>query len=224
MTETTTTRDRILRATADLLAEGGRDAVSTRAISSAAGVQAPTIYRTFGDLRGLLDSVAASGFAASLAQFESTDAPSDPVDALRAAWDHHVAFGLAEPHLYALMFTARPGEESEAARLARGVLVSHVRAVAEAGRLTVDVEQAARLLLSAVLGCTLTARDDDDLSARSREAVLTAITTEEAGPTDPAARAVVAHAVALRAALDDIDALTAGERTLLDEWLVRIAR
>lgn len=224
MTESPTTRDRILRATAELLAEGGRDAVSTRAISSAAGVQAPTIYRTFGDLRGLLDSVAAAGFAASLAQFESTDAPDDPVDALRAAWDHHVAFGLAEPHLYALVFTARPGEESEAARLARGVLVAHVRAVAEAGRLTVDVERAARLLLSAVLGCTLTARDDDELSMRSREAVLAAITTKEAGPTDPAARAVVAHAVALRAALPELEALTPGERTLLDEWLVRIAR
>ncbi|WKK70788.1 helix-turn-helix domain-containing protein [Rathayibacter oskolensis] len=109
MIESPTTRDRILRATAELLAEGGRDAVSTRAISSAAGVQAPTIYRTFGDLRGLLDSVAAAGFGAAQAEFERVDPPVDPVDALRAAWDHHVAFGLAEPHLYALMFTARPG-------------------------------------------------------------------------------------------------------------------
>ena len=35
--------DRILQAAARLLAEGGREAVSTRSISSAAGVQAPTI-------------------------------------------------------------------------------------------------------------------------------------------------------------------------------------
>lgn len=224
VTESPTTRDRILQATATLLAEGGRDAVSTRAISSAAGVQAPTIYRTFGDLRGLLDSVAATGFAASLAEFERSDTPDDAVDALRAAWDHHVSFGRSEPHLYALMFTARPGEESEAARLARGVLLAHVRAVAEAGRLTVDVEQAAGLVQSAVLGCTLTSPDDDELSARSREAVLAAITTAEAGPTDPAARAVVAHAVALRTALPAVEALSAAERGLLEEWLVRIAR
>ncbi|WP_085477033.1 TetR/AcrR family transcriptional regulator [Rathayibacter oskolensis] len=225
MTESPTTRDRILRATAELLAEGGRDAVSTRAISSAAGVQAPTIYRTFGDLRGLLDSVAAAGFAAAHAEFERVDHPADPVDALRAAWDHHVAFGLAEPHLYALMFTARPGEESEAARLARGVLLEHVRAVADAGRLTVDVERAARLLQSAALGCTLTlsAVDDDELSARSREAVLSAITTAEAGSADPAARAVAGHAVALRTALPELGALSAGERGLLEEWLVRLA-
>lgn len=226
MTEPATTRDRILRATAELLAEGGRDAVSTRAISAAAGVQAPTIYRTFGDLRGLLDSAAAAGFARALANFERSDAPADPVDALRAAWDHHVAFGLAEPHLYALIFTARPGEESEAARLSRGILTSAVRVVAEAGRLTVDVEQAGRLVQSSVLGCTLTlmACPDDELSPRSREAVLTAITTADAGPTDPAARAVVAHAVALRTALPAVDSLSPGERALLDEWLLRIAR
>ncbi|MWV49205.1 TetR family transcriptional regulator [Rathayibacter sp. VKM Ac-2803] len=225
MTESPTTRDRILRATAELLAEGGRDAVSTRAISTAAGVQAPTIYRTFGDLRGLLDAVAAAGFGAAQAEFERVDPPADPVAALRAAWDHHVAFGLAEPHLYALMFTARPGEESEAARHARGVLLAHVHAVAEAGRLTVDVERAARLLQSAALGCTLTltADGDDELSARSREAVLAAITTLDSGPVDPAARAVVAHAVALREALPTVDGLSAGERGLLEEWLDRLA-
>ena len=226
VTESPTTRDRILSATAALLAEGGRDAVSTRAISSAAGVQAPTIYRTFGDLRGLLDSVAAAGFASAQAEFDAVDAPADPVDALRAAWDHHIAFGLAEPHLYALMFTGRPGEESEAARLARGVLAAHVRAVAEAGRLTVEVEHAARLLQSAALGCTLTlaAAPDDELSSRSREAVLAAITTAAAGPTDPAARAFAAHAVALRTALPSVEGLTAAESALLDEWLLRLTR
>src|SRR4051794_36006940 len=51
-------RDRILQAAARLLAEGGREAVSTRAVSRAAGVQAPTIYRQFGDMQGLLDAVA----------------------------------------------------------------------------------------------------------------------------------------------------------------------
>ncbi|MBF4462894.1 MULTISPECIES: TetR/AcrR family transcriptional regulator [unclassified Rathayibacter] len=228
MTESVTTRDRILRATIELLAEGGRDAVSTRAISAAAGVQAPTIYRTFGDLRGLLDSAAAAGFASALADFERSEAPADPVDALRASWDQHVAFGLAEPHLYALMFTARPGEESEAARLARDILLAAVRAVAEAGRLTVDVERATRLIQSAALGCTLTltalAEPDDELSPRSRESVLAAITTAEAGPADPEARAVVAHAVALRTALPSVDALSVAEAGLLDEWLLRLSR
>jgi hypothetical protein len=34
-----------VQAAARLLAEGGREAVSTRAVAAAAGVQAPTIYR-----------------------------------------------------------------------------------------------------------------------------------------------------------------------------------
>ncbi|PPH21736.1 TetR/AcrR family transcriptional regulator [Rathayibacter toxicus] len=226
VTETPTTRDRILTATVELLAEGGRDAVSTRAISAAAKIQVPTIYRTFGDLRGLLDSAAATVFASALADYEQGEPPTDPVDALRAAWDHHVAFGLAQPHLYALIFTERTGEESEGARLARGVLTSAVRTVAEAGRLTVEVERAGRLVQSAALGCTLTllVHPDDELSVRSREAVLSTLTTSEVGPADPAARATIAHAVALRAALPGLDVLSAGERALLDEWLLRLAR
>ena len=58
-----TTRERIVEAAAQLLATGGREAVSTRAVSAAAGVQAPTIYRLFGDKQGLLDAVASRGFA-----------------------------------------------------------------------------------------------------------------------------------------------------------------
>ena len=58
-TETTLSpRERILRSTMELLARGGREAVTTRAVGNAAGVQSPTIYRQFGDMRGLLDEVA----------------------------------------------------------------------------------------------------------------------------------------------------------------------
>ncbi|MGC5311828.1 helix-turn-helix domain-containing protein [Micromonospora zamorensis] len=43
-----TTRDRIVEAAGRLLAESGRDAVTTRVVSAAAGVQPPAIYRLFG--------------------------------------------------------------------------------------------------------------------------------------------------------------------------------
>ena len=49
-----------------LLAAGGRDAVSTRAVAAAAGTQAPTIYRLFGDKDGLLAAVVDFGWAAFL--------------------------------------------------------------------------------------------------------------------------------------------------------------
>ncbi len=48
----------MVRAAADLLKSGGIDAVSTRAVAAAAGVQPPAIYRQFGDKDGLLDATA----------------------------------------------------------------------------------------------------------------------------------------------------------------------
>ena len=63
---TINTKDNIVRAAAELLARGGREAVSTRAVAAAAGVQAPTIYRHFGDMQDLLNAVASYGFESYL--------------------------------------------------------------------------------------------------------------------------------------------------------------
>src|ERR1700681_1025121 len=98
------TRVRIVAAAAPLLTEGGREAVSTRAVSAAAGVQAPTIYRLFGDKQGLLDALATRGWATYLHDKADLKPTADPVQDLRAGWDQHVAFGLANPALYALMY------------------------------------------------------------------------------------------------------------------------
>jgi AcrR family transcriptional regulator len=59
-------RAQIVEVAAGLLASGGRDAVSTRAVAAAAGTQAPTIYRLFGDKDGLLAAVLEYGFATYL--------------------------------------------------------------------------------------------------------------------------------------------------------------
>src|SRR3954470_7132492 len=82
-------RGRIVAAAARRLAEGGPDAVSTRAVSAAAGVQPPTIYRLFGDKEGLLDAVAAHGFQAYLATKTIVPQSDDPVADLRRGWDLH---------------------------------------------------------------------------------------------------------------------------------------
>src|SRR3954465_9240110 len=101
-------RHRIVAAALRLLEHGGPDAVSTRAVSTAAGVQAPTIYRLFGDKQGLLDAVAAQGFASYLATKTATEPSDDPVQDLRDGWDLHVGLGLAHPALYALMYGGAP--------------------------------------------------------------------------------------------------------------------
>ncbi|MET9221084.1 TetR/AcrR family transcriptional regulator [Streptomyces sp. NPDC003300] len=223
-------RERILAATAKLLAEGGREAVSTRAVGAAAGVQAPTIYRLFGDKQGLLDAVAADGFAAYLAGKTDLEPGADPVADLRTGWDLHVGFGLANPALYQVMYERTRGSvpptPAEVAGVA--VLAGHIRRIAEAGRLRVSEERASLLVQAAGQGITNTLislppdRRDPELAALAREAVIAAITTDAPAATDPASGPVTA-AVALRAVLPRTSALTATEQALLRDWLDRIA-
>ena len=229
-------RDRILRAAATLLAEGGREAVSTRAVSAAAGVQPPTIYRQFGDMQGLLDAVAEDGFARYLRGKVALGSTEDPVADLRAGWDAHVGFGLANPGLYALTYgDPRPGAMPPAAVEALRLLKGLVRRVAAAGRLRVDVDRATRLIHAAGVGVVLTlsavegeARDLA-VSDLTREAILAAVTTGAAPPGGSAAETgtsrAAAHAVALQAALPEAPAaFTPAERALLAEWLGRLSR
>ncbi|MEH0937794.1 TetR family transcriptional regulator [Micromonospora psammae] len=227
MTETSA-RDRIVRVAAALLAEGGRDAVTTRAVSRAAGVQAPTIYRQFGDMRGLLDAAASYGFAAYLHAQAAQEPAEDPVDDLRRGWDMHVGFGVANPAFHTLMYgDPRPGVRSTAARVAADIFRQLVVRVAEAGRLRVGVDRAAEMVHAASCGVTLTLIQggDPDLSPATREALVAAVCADS-----PAARAIrppdrpVRHAVALRAALAEVAVgFSPAERTLLAEWLDRLA-
>src|SRR5271168_512024 len=85
------TRAQLVEVAAHLLAAQGPDAVTTRSVALAAGVQAPTIYRLFGDKSGLLDAVVEHGFASYMAR-KHLDADSDPVQSLRVGWELHVGF------------------------------------------------------------------------------------------------------------------------------------
>ena len=95
-----------LRAATELLATGGRSAVTTRAVSAAAGVQPPTIYRHFGDMQGLLDVAARETLAVHVREQATRALTNDPVDDLRRGWDLHIAFGLAHPDAFALLYSA----------------------------------------------------------------------------------------------------------------------
>ncbi|MFI7540023.1 TetR/AcrR family transcriptional regulator [Actinoplanes sp. NPDC049599] len=224
---TATTRDRIIEAAAALLTEGGREAVSTRAVGAAAGVQAPTIYRIFGDKQGLLDAVASHGFGTYLRGKAALAQSADPVEDLRRGWDLHVGFGVEHPACYTLIYgEPRPGVRSPAAAEAAAILAAQVRRIAEAGRLRVSEERAAHLIHSAGAGLTfeliglLPEQRDPELSALARESVIAAVTTDApaAGPDG-----VTGNAIALRAAVPRLAGLSAAERALLDEWLGRIA-
>lgn len=220
-------RVHILDAALKLLATEGRDAVTTRAVSEAAGVQPPVLYRLFGDKRGLLDAVAEYGFTAYLSRKQLLPPAGDPVEALRAGWDLHIDFGLTSPAIYLLMYAEpSPGKKSPAAENSFLMLRQHIRRVASAGRLRVSEERAANLFHAAGSGTVLTllampeGERDMALSSLAREAALAAITTEvpiyrKAGSAEAA--------IALRAVLDDTAPLSEGERRLLFEWLDRLA-
>ncbi|SDK08685.1 WHG domain-containing protein [Nonomuraea maritima] len=224
------TRERMLRAAAAMLAVGGRDAVSTRAVSAAAGVTAPTLYRLFGDKEGLLDAVAAHGFRRYLAD-KQTVTTDDPVTDLRGTWHLHVNFGLSNPAVYTLMFGGTPSPEGgRAGREALGLLRRIVSRVAASGRLRVSVDQATQLFYATGVGVTLTliatppAERDPQLATTALDHLVRAATTD----AEPAARIpeVALRAAALREALRQDgaigDVLTSAEHALLGDWLDRL--
>ncbi|NEE03572.1 TetR/AcrR family transcriptional regulator [Phytoactinopolyspora halotolerans] len=220
-------RRRIIDAAAALLRSDGRDAVTTRAVSAAAGVQPPTIYRLFTDMNGLLDAVASDGFARYLEQKHNLALSDDPVEDLRTGWDTHIQFGLENPAHYLLMYgQPTPGHRSEAAERALQRLRMLVERIAVAGRLLVDVETAVSMVHAAGVGLTLSFIEmppaDRDLSliGRMRDATFAAIIATE--PSSPST--VTQRAVGFKAVLDDVvDLYSPGERALLDELLDRVA-
>src|SRR5256885_16987873 len=166
-----------------MLATGGRAAVPPRAGGGAAGVQPPTIYRHFGDMQGLFDAVARDTLAVYAQEKAARPPTDDPVEDLRRGWDRHIAFGLAHPDAFALLYSA-PSAAAYRTVIDEGValLQELVARVAEAGRLRVDVARATDLIHAAGTGVTLTlaaippeARDPR-LSETMREAILAAVT------------------------------------------------
>lgn len=221
-------RARIVAAAVDLLAEGGRDALTTRAVAAAAGVQAPTIYRIFGDKGGLLDAVAEHGLEKFLAKKRARAPHPDPLDDLRAGWDFTVAFGLAHPAIFAIMNEPRPGKALSPATVAGlEILKQRIHRLATAGLLKVSEERAVGLVRVSGIGTVVTLlslperQRDPGLAAAARESVIAAICAPAAVVEGPP---LVGAAITLRASLDEAAALTPGERHLLAELLDRLAR
>ncbi|TCC12304.1 TetR/AcrR family transcriptional regulator [Kribbella soli] len=237
-------RAHIVEVAAGLLATGGRDAVSTRAVAAAAGTQAPTIYRLFGDKDGLLAAVLEYGFSTYLADKPPLDPTADPITDLRAGWDLHIGFGLANPALFLLMYAdTQPGRRPAAAEAGLAILRTRIRNIAAAGRLRVDENLAAELVQAAGSGAVLALlavpeeRRDPRLADTMFDALIAAIATAPAAhhetangeSADGRARAgvgrsagVATAANALRAQLAELEMLTDGERHVLGEWLARI--
>lgn len=233
MTETATSRDdvraNIVAVAAKLLRDEGPAAVTTRGVAERAGVQAPTIYRLFGDKDGLLDAVAeyvmATYVSAKAKVVHAASAANvDPVDELRAGWQMQIEFGLANPTLFRLLSEPDRVLHSPAAQSGKQVLEMRVHRIALTGRLRVSEHRAVSLIQAAGIGViqTLLSTPPDeretDLADEMFNAVLRRILNEAPALSESQH---VAAAVVLRAIAPSLDMLSDAERQLLAEWLDR---
>lgn len=221
------TRDRILKAAADLLRDQGPGAVTTRRVAQEAGLQPPALYRIFQDKDDLLVAAVEHVFAEHVAG-KHTAAPSDdPVEDLRAGWNIQIGFGLAHPYVYGLLLDPDRARDNPAHLEGVRVLAERVHRIAAAGRLRVSEERAVDLIRAAGVGTVHTLltqppeRRDPQLADAAFDAVTRAVLVD--GPAVPAEdpAAVVA---AFRTLLPGLPGLSAAEGALLDEWLRRRPR
>ncbi len=192
-------------------------------------MQAPAIYRLFGDKDGLLDAVAEHVLATYVsAKAEivaaASEAGIDPIDDLRAGWQMQIDFGIANPTLSAFLSDPGRGMRSPAAQSGKRVLQSRVRRVAVTGRLRVAESRAVDLITAAGTGAVLTMlstppeQRDLGLADDLFDAVLRRIVADF---PQPAENTAITSAVALRALAAQLDFLSEAERQLLTEWLER---
>jgi AcrR family transcriptional regulator len=223
------TRAKIVDVAARLLREQGPSAVTTRGVAEEAGVQAPAIYRLFGDKDGLLEAVAehvmatyVSAKAAGVATAAADDV--DPLADLRSGWEAQIAFGLANPSVFRLLSDPDRVMHSPAARSGRHVLETRVHRVALTGRLRfgeprcVDLMQAAAVGTIQALLSTPPDSRDPALPDAMYEAVLGQVLTDAPERPDGGRAAT---AVAFRAVVPSLDTLSEAERLLMAEWLDR---
>jgi AcrR family transcriptional regulator len=106
------TRRALLDAAAELLDEGGPEAVTLREVGARAGVSRGAPYRHFADKDSLLTAVAAEAWDRLTGETRAlrTDASLSPSERLRAAITGLITIGRRRPHLYQLMFTTPAGD------------------------------------------------------------------------------------------------------------------
>ncbi|GAA0555436.1 TetR/AcrR family transcriptional regulator [Paractinoplanes ferrugineus] len=208
----------IIEAAGRLLRAEGARGVTTRAVSQAAGVQPPTIYRLFGDKDGLLDALAEHALTAYVGA-KVIDTQQDPFEDLKAGWHSHIEFGLANPDLFQLYADPRR-RRSPAVAAGDQILRQRVHRLAATGRLRVSEERAVQMIQAAGRGAVLAmlAGDDPGLGDAMFDAVVAAVLTDV--PV-VAANDATTVAVALAAVVDELPALSAAEKSLMSEWLNR---
>ncbi|GIE78485.1 TetR family transcriptional regulator [Actinoplanes philippinensis] len=202
--------------------------IATRAVCEEVGVTQPVLYRLFGDKNGLLDAVADDAFERYAQRKQELEVTDDPVADLHAGWTDHMAFAAENPAVYQLMFAPRAHAAATTYHRILELLEATLMRCAAAGALAVTPRQAARMILPANIGVTLSRIaqphlfDDPGLPDRTRDAVFAAVLTGPARPSEPDPIRATARQMRSQLALTGTDALEPVEVALLDRWLERI--
>lgn len=97
-------RQRVIAAAVDLLATGGVDALTTRALAQHAGTTTMTIYSRFGGMDGVLTAVLGQGFAMLAERLATVADTTDPRADVEEVCLVYRAFALESRALYTVMF------------------------------------------------------------------------------------------------------------------------
>jgi AcrR family transcriptional regulator len=234
-------KNRILEATAELIAESPDGEISTRAVCEVAGVSAPSIYHYFGDKDGLLAAAVDFGWARFIESKRAAAAAAhdDVADDLRAGWDNHLQFAHENPGMYRLLWSPAVSRTSDAAAQAHDMLRMVLELGASRGQLRVSPETATRVVMAAVTGAALSLVsrpelfDDGNFAETLRDTVIAAVTesrpnapTSKRGRkrTDSGGQTLASAAATLQSKLNkEPSVLTDAERLLMQQWLSKLA-
>ncbi len=101
-------RDRILEAARRIVIREGFAALSMRKIADAIEYSPATLYLYFASRDEIARALCTQGYAQLLASFEPLVQIADPAERLRALARAYVAFGVAHPQTYRLIFMEDP--------------------------------------------------------------------------------------------------------------------
>jgi AcrR family transcriptional regulator len=101
-------RDRILEAAQRIVIREGFAALSMRKIADAIEYSPATLYLYFASRDEIARALCAQGYAQLLASFEPLAQIADPAERLKALARAYVAFGVAHPQTYRLIFMEDP--------------------------------------------------------------------------------------------------------------------
>jgi AcrR family transcriptional regulator len=133
------TRDTLVRVAADLLEEGGIEAVTLREVGRRAGVSRAAPYRHFDSKEGLLAAVCAHDLVVLREALEEAAARArTPLGALERMLDVFIASARLQPHRYGLLFSSEfegrdDPELEEAAEACLAVFIAATAAVLPPG-------------------------------------------------------------------------------------------